>query len=345
MLQPHLVPELYVPLSLPSERLKAVDIKSLRYTPTWDSKYNPPILSRRPSGNQMLSTSDDSNKAQVPDQSVSPIPKHLYENQMSGFSPLPGLFEQDLQSLMVNLFLADSYISWIDVTQNIISLQDETYKVFVSYQNFQWNNSRSIAADLFPEDTILLSKSNMSDPPLQIIDDIIPAKHELSTDLIDLILKCFQSPFSINYFIQLRNIYYNQHKLKPKEQLQNYNLLHDLRSTLQSALQKCVRKNIWEHPKIEGPLKFSRMNVLCNKSGIQSAGSTSAICVSYDQEITSLSPKVLSYWQPLCLEPFAGPKSIAYLVVLPDKDFVATSTKQFFKEYNSVYEVKNFRNW
>lgn len=64
-----------------------------------------------------------------------------------------------------------------------------------------------------------------------------------------------------------------------------------------------------------------------------------ALVVGYDQDWLSFSPYALSYWEKLMLEPYAGPRDVAYVVLAPDDDCVVGKVKSFFRELSTTYEV------
>ncbi|XP_031788498.1 mediator of RNA polymerase II transcription subunit 13 isoform X4 [Nasonia vitripennis] len=64
-----------------------------------------------------------------------------------------------------------------------------------------------------------------------------------------------------------------------------------------------------------------------------------ALVVGYDRDWLSLSPYALSYWEKLLLEPYAGPRDVAYVVVAPDNDCVVGKVKTFFRELSTTYEI------
>ncbi|KAJ8687131.1 hypothetical protein QAD02_022925, partial [Eretmocerus hayati] len=64
-----------------------------------------------------------------------------------------------------------------------------------------------------------------------------------------------------------------------------------------------------------------------------------ALVVGYDRDWLSLSPYALSYWEKLLLEPYAGPRDVAYVVLSPDNDYVVSKVKTFFRELSTTYEI------
>ncbi|XP_058807219.1 mediator of RNA polymerase II transcription subunit 13 isoform X2 [Phymastichus coffea] len=64
-----------------------------------------------------------------------------------------------------------------------------------------------------------------------------------------------------------------------------------------------------------------------------------ALVVGYDRDWLSLSPYALSYWEKLLLEPYAGPRDVAYVVLAPDNECVVGKVKSFFRELSTTYEI------
>jgi len=352
------VAHLYTPLTLPSDRLKLkrniLRMNNLKYTPTWDSKYNPPVLYRRPSNNRMQAMSnnmDFSTKLNKLDNTTNFSPsvtkQFYYEPSSNQYSPI---FDQGSQSLMVNLTLADSFMNWININHNALynAVQDETFKLFKNLQNLLWRTSilNTPNDDYFPEDISLpATESNILTPLLKTLDSINPPTTEISVDLFEVLLKQLRSPFSMHHFLQLHDTYYKTGEPSPTitrlQQISKQKILWQLQRSLQQALQHYLRKSVWDSPKIEGPLSFQRINSICNKTGYESVSSSSSLLLNYDGDVITLSPAALKHWQTLYLQPYSGQKNIAYIVAIPDCDFIVKSTKEFFKEYNSVYESLN----
>ena len=358
--QAHPIADLYTPLLLPSERLNTVFHKHLKYTPSWDLSQNPPILCRRPSGNRtVLDQADVTHGTSSGDSKLTlslPSPlsvSRLSDVHTSGFSPVP-ISMQDYQSLIVNLTLADSYINWVNSNINLVnsvsssSAQDKTFNLFHMYQNILWKASNRGVSSLFPEDLSLQKTgTNTLESAVKPSVHVVSSNFLLQPELIEILLKKFTSPFSVKYFHHMLNKYYTNQPLHSKYNLKNPDcaniqknkLLKELHLHLERALQKPVRKAIWDTPKVDGPLSFRKLNKLVNKMSLQSMLSANSLLFHYDGDALSISPDAVKYWQPLYLEPFGGSRNVAYIVALPESEFIVSSAKQFFKELNSLYEV------
>ena len=357
------MPDDFKPVKLPSEKLSPINGKQMKYVPSWDKSQTPPLLSRRPSNNQSSQVSltstlnaTSSRHSSTFDSKLSlPLVSPALSQQTFSDTSTPSLsvLPQDHQSLVLNLRLTDSFLNWInknvgcDSFSTATSIQDKTFKIFSIYQNLVWknatlNNNKS-QNWLFPKD----------DPIEKCLDiikeqdtDFQPSRFPLSTDLIEILLKQFSSTFSIKYFHMLLSQYYAQNLEKVKENdgdkmgLQQKKLLCNMKSLLDSAMQKPLKKSVFNQPKIEGPLPLSDLN---NKQNVLTStpSSTHGLLFSYDNETVSVSPEAVKHWQRLYLEPFGGQRKVEYIVVLPDADIVVNGMKLLFKELNSLYEVCN----
>lgn len=356
------IPELYLPLSLPSDKWKATNINKFKYIPTWRDP-SPPILSRRPSGQRLSNvnpnidikptlTTIDSSKMNLPltSQSIHPPP---YFNITHSVSPIASNIA-DNQSLVVNLTLTDSYLNWINANVSDVNnstVQGKTCKLFNSYQNVYWRNfseqNNNIHTNLFPEDTSLhMSSGNIYYNEIKLMEQVSVMKMTLLPEVSEILLKHFLSPFSVEYLHHIIHKYYSsqmyelkQKKTSIRSTTQKNKLLKNLHSYLQRALQKSVCRNMFETAKIEGPLTFKTLDKLCKKKGLQSVLSANSLLFNYDGDSISISPTCVKHWQHLQLEPCGGTRNVAYVVALPESDFVVNSAKQFFRELNSMYEV------
>ncbi|KAI8381278.1 mediator complex subunit 13 C-terminal-domain-containing protein [Radiomyces spectabilis] len=65
------------------------------------------------------------------------------------------------------------------------------------------------------------------------------------------------------------------------------------------------------------------------------------IVVSRQDHFIEGSPKLLTFWEKLRLEPFSSKKNISYFVVFPRNDELEKATLHFFKGLSTVYETCN----
>lgn len=367
------MPEDYQPIPLPSHKFKINKEQLAKYVPTWDTTQTPPVLSRRPSGNRVGSTTASSNNVATTENTsskytttskdstinklslplvtpaISSIQRQISEIQTPGFSPLTVTI-QDHKSLFLNLRLTDSFINWknrrlVYNASTTFSVQEKTYKVFKIYQNISWRTPQVDICNhpLFPEDEPMVHTLGSCMRP---VSEVETAKFPFTTDLIEILLKTFSSSLSVNYFHLLLSHYYQKQSSSDQHikriSLLQTKLLSDLKPSLESAIQKPIRKTIFDKPKVDGPLSFNKLNDSLNANGLSSAQSSSAVLFTYDNDILSVSPEAMRNWQRLSLEPFGGPHNVEYIVILPDTDFVVNGMKLFFKELNGLYEVSFF---
>ena len=179
-----------------------------------------------------------------------------------------------------------------------------------------------------------------------VISDSLEPTQQVS-DLSDSVLEIFKdqwsSPFSACYLTNiLRQFYLKQSSVSaasPPNTCNTIEYLRDLSPNVQEALHKSLRRSAWDVPKVEGPLNFRSLQKLAGKTAQQSGVPVHPLLVGSDGDWASISPVSLRQWQKLMLEPFGGPRDVAYVVVSPESDFVLDNTKQFFKELGHFYEV------
>lgn len=350
------IPSVYAPIVLPQRKVDFGQINQVKYTPSWDANHHPPILSRRPSGNRVSSSSVDAQEMNQNNSKLKltiPSPSALLQRQISELatpssSTIP-ITMQDYQALIINLTIADSCINWTAANTSLASLfQEKTYMLFNAYQNLTWKKTAidDVTSTLFPEDSVLqpLScfKQKTSSKALNKVEE---AKFLLLPNDIELLLKNISTPLATKYLHGIVTKYYTK---QPKESEKTSNLtqqsntiLKELQRRLEKALHSPVQKSVWDDPKVNGPLSFKKLTDLCNKNNSQSALSANGLLFNYDGDMLATSPVAVKHWQSLNLEPYGGRRNIAYIVALPESEFIVNSTKQFFKELNCVYESLN----
>ncbi|XP_066596176.1 mediator of RNA polymerase II transcription subunit 13 isoform X2 [Prorops nasuta] len=119
-------------------------------------------------------------------------------------------------------------------------------------------------------------------------------------------------------------------------------MMRALQPLLQDAVQKKCTTRMWEAPyTVAGPLTWRQFHRLAGRGTDDRCEPQPipAIVVGYDRDWLSLSPYALSYWEKLLLEPYAGPRDVAYVVVAPDSDYVISKVKSFFRELSTTYEI------
>uniref|UniRef100_T2MAZ0 Mediator of RNA polymerase II transcription subunit 13 n=1 Tax=Hydra vulgaris TaxID=6087 RepID=T2MAZ0_HYDVU len=311
------ISELYLPVSLPSQNLKSLSDKYIKYKSTLNFQ-SPPVLSR--CSDEVLSSVNFSPHQQKNDK--------VLTNQKS----VPLNFKQD-HSLVVILTLFDSFLNWTlsDYSSNS-SIQIVTYELYKTYQSFTWNSEINI--DLYSNNvpSNKISKEDINDKTV-----------DFSVDLIKILLKKFSSTISICHMLTTISQYYsNCDEVKTSSEcsvLLRKNLVKRLISLIEYGLLKSVRKPLWDTTKTEGLLCFKKLYQMSSKSSLQSMSSKSPLLFNYDNETISISPDASRHWQVMYLEPFGGQRNIAYIVALPENDFIVDSAKRFFKELSSIYEV------
>ncbi|XP_046485237.1 mediator of RNA polymerase II transcription subunit 13 isoform X1 [Neodiprion pinetum] len=119
-------------------------------------------------------------------------------------------------------------------------------------------------------------------------------------------------------------------------------VMRSLQPLLQEAVQRKCTTRMWEAPyTVAGPLTWRQFHRLAGRGTDDRCEPQPipALVVGYDRDWLSLSPYALSYWEKLLLEPYAGPRDVAYVVVAPDSEPVITKVRSFFKELSTTYEI------
>lgn len=122
-------------------------------------------------------------------------------------------------------------------------------------------------------------------------------------------------------------------------------MMRGLQPLLQEAVQRKCTTRMWEAPyTVAGPLTWRQFHRLAGRGADDRCEPQPipALVVGYDRDWLSLSPYALSYWEKLLLEPYAGPRDVAYIVVAPDSDAVVNKVKSFFRELSTTYEVRTY---
>lgn len=119
-------------------------------------------------------------------------------------------------------------------------------------------------------------------------------------------------------------------------------MMRSLQPLLQDAVQKKCTTRMWEAPyTVTGPLTWRQFHRLAGRGTDDRCEPQPipALVVGYDRDWLSLSPYAVCFWEKLSLEPFAGPRDVAYVVVAPDSDCIVSRVKSFFRELSCTYEI------
>lgn len=111
---------------------------------------------------------------------------------------------------------------------------------------------------------------------------------------------------------------------------------------LQDAFRRIRDTRLWNAPyTIQGPLTWRQFHRLASSA---SAGQCEpqpipSIIVGHEKDWLSVSPYALQYWDKLLLEPYSYSRDIAYVVMVPDSDYIVNHTRRYFKELSTTYEM------
>ncbi|CAF0742850.1 unnamed protein product [Didymodactylos carnosus] len=122
-------------------------------------------------------------------------------------------------------------------------------------------------------------------------------------------------------------------------------MLNSLQPLLVDALNKRTVSGLWNS--IEGPLTWKHFNQLLytQNQHIQLDEQLTGpqpipyVMAGLDRDWLTLAPYGLKFWDKLCLEPYSKAKDIAYICIVPDNDYVCSTTKLYLRELSTNYEL------
>ncbi|CAJ1070333.1 mediator of RNA polymerase II transcription subunit 13-like isoform X5 [Xyrichtys novacula] len=124
-------------------------------------------------------------------------------------------------------------------------------------------------------------------------------------------------------------------------------MLLSLQPFLQDAIQKKRTGRTWENIQhVQGPLTWQQFHKMAGRGSYGSEESPEplpipTVLLGYDRErdFLALSPLALPFWEKLLLEPYGGPRDVAYLVLCPNSPSLLAAARAFFQELSTVYET------
>ncbi|KFD55684.1 hypothetical protein M513_03432 [Trichuris suis] len=129
------------------------------------------------------------------------------------------------------------------------------------------------------------------------------------------------------------------------DSLETMALLRSLLPLLQESLQK--PRGLWQAKhSVEGPLTWRQLHRKCShrpgsngREDLSGPEPIPELLVGCDREWISVSPFSVRLWDRLCLEPFAQPKDVVFIAVVPDSHYVVRKARNFFRELSRTYEA------
>lgn len=117
--------------------------------------------------------------------------------------------------------------------------------------------------------------------------------------------------------------------------------MKSMQPLLQDAFHKKCTTRLWDAPyTVQGPLTWRQFHRMASSSSGQCEPQPiPSVVVGHEKDWLSVSPYAIQYWDKFMLEPYSYSRDIAYIVLVPDNDFVVTRTKHFFKELSTTYEM------
>ncbi|XP_055601869.1 mediator of RNA polymerase II transcription subunit 13 isoform X2 [Uranotaenia lowii] len=127
----------------------------------------------------------------------------------------------------------------------------------------------------------------------------------------------------------------------PKSNLDIVRIMKSMQPLLQDAFHKKSQTRLWDAPyTIQGPLTWRQFHRLAGRgTGQCEPQPVPSLVVGYERDWLSLSPYAIQYWDKLMLEPYSYARDIAYVVLLPDNDYIVSRVKTYFKELSTTYEM------
>ncbi|XP_036384476.1 mediator of RNA polymerase II transcription subunit 13-like isoform X2 [Megalops cyprinoides] len=122
-------------------------------------------------------------------------------------------------------------------------------------------------------------------------------------------------------------------------------MLLSLQPVLQDAIQKKRTGRTWENIQhVQGPLTWQQFHKIAGRGSYGSEESPEPLSIptlllGYDRDFLALSPLALPFWEKLLLEPYGGPRDVAFLVLCPDSEALLAGAHVFFRELSAVYET------
>ena len=122
-------------------------------------------------------------------------------------------------------------------------------------------------------------------------------------------------------------------------------MLRSLQPLLVDALKKRQVNGLWST--IDGPLTWKSFHQLLyvQNQHVQLEEQISGpqpipyLLAGLDREWVMLAPYSLKFWDKLCLEPYSKGKDVAYVCVVPDNDYICSTTKTYFRDLSTHYEL------
>lgn len=116
--------------------------------------------------------------------------------------------------------------------------------------------------------------------------------------------------------------------------------MKSMQPLLRDAFHKKCTTGLWDAPAVQGPLTWREFHRMASSSSGQCEPQPiPSVVVGHEKDWLSVSPYAIQYWDKFMLEPYSYSRDIAYVVLVPDNDYVVSRTKHFFKELSTTYEM------
>ena len=214
----------------------------------------------------------------------------------------------------------------------------------------RFKHDQILPYDIRGEDTFGLSKQHRpkrpNDLPLESkgTNSTDHKQAELPSRTLELFREQWLSPFSMLYLTRILSRFYGIStpttaqtlNVSPNTALE---LLFEINPRIEDALRKSLRRRSWDVNKTDSPTSFQDLHRLAGRTAQQSNLPVQPLLIGAEGDLVSVSPNCLKHWKKLSIEPYGGPRDVAYVVVAPDSDLVLENTKLFFRELSGLYEV------
>ncbi len=359
----HPVGDLFSPINnLPSTKLKPLKGQSNlpQYAPSWERKYKSPRTINDLVPNLLKIPSFES-------------PKLIPEKPLTMQAPLPQMpnltasckdVSRGLEQEIMVQPLVDGIVTEVKVDMEAIESlalvlrcseslcdADKATELVSPYQAF-FKDDKSLPYDSQHCDAKKSPKGSRPKRPNDLAlntsnEASVSKTKETPTRILELFKEQWLSPFSTLYLTKVVSKFYGLNKFDTIQAMKIspnlvLELLFDLNPRIQNAFKKSLRRRAWDINKIAGPTSFQDLHRYAGKTTQISNLPVQPLLTGSDGDIVSVAPNALRFWKKLLLEPFSGPRDVAYVVVAPDSDLVLENTKQFFKELSGLYEVSTY---
>lgn len=335
---------------LPSMKRKSLKIKnpdSLQYIPSWkkSSRTSSLNLDKQSTKGMKLTAAESRAASRTPLSNVSQIVDEARVDR-GDVTRMP---EKQKENVELNRSLSIEIIGQVqaqtEIVTEIITDSDETKSLEIALSCIPPTHYSKNESDIWPYDVTFKDDKPLVYNSQAMLKPVSPIREgsNLPSRINELLKEQWLSPFSVLYMTRILSAFYDV-SFQPSSKADipvasSLALCNELNPYVQNAFKRSLKRRSRELQKLDGPISFVSLHRLSGKNAVQSNLPVRPILIGADGDYVSVAPNCLKSWRKLFLEPFAGSRDVAYVVVAPDSDLVLENTKQFFKELSMTYEV------